>query len=435
MDSKILLVADIASTQMMLMAAERTGEGTFRVIAVEQETTPEDSVQYGIIQSASTIAAKLTEMMRKMENRLRNVDPKYKIRRVFVGFSGRSLRTVRCGATREYSSPLEISQAEMTSLLREIESRRVEGKLRYAVFTEEFVADGEYLRNPEGVVCKELTGNYLVVYGREDINLNYEKMIDRFQMYGIENCGLAPIAMANAVTTSDDRRKGCAVIDFGEALTTVAVFQDEYLRHLAVIPFGTNNVVRDLCDLGLTYKEAEKAKSKYTSLAAPERDQRLSYGGGAGTETRVVLMSDMVKVTYARVDEIMDMVIGEIENSCYSSRLEAGIIVGGDGLRINGMVDYIRDKTKMAVREASHSHQLASVSVAEYSDSRYSQLVGLLMNCGDMCVELEEEKTENHAESAQVKADERKKPKVKKIGGGFFGFVDNMFGDDKSIDE
>ena len=63
--------------------------------------------------------------------------------------------------------------------------------------------------------------------------------------------------------TEAERRSGCALVDLGADTTTVSVYSKNILRHLAVIPLGFNNIIKDIASLQMEESVAEHMLIKY----------------------------------------------------------------------------------------------------------------------------------------------------------------------------
>jgi len=57
-------------------------------------------------------------------------------------------------------------------------------------------------------------------------------------------------------------------IDFGADTTTVSVYKNNILRHLAVIPLGGSNITKDICSQQIEEEDAEELK-KNTAMLMP----------------------------------------------------------------------------------------------------------------------------------------------------------------------
>ena len=64
------------------------------------------------------------------------------------------------------------------------------------------------------------------------------------------------------------------LIDFGADTTTVSVYKNNILRHLAVIPLGGSNITKDICSQQIEEEDAEELKLKYgNAYIDPSKDE------------------------------------------------------------------------------------------------------------------------------------------------------------------
>ena len=68
--------------------------------------------------------------------------------------------------------------------------------------------------------------------------------------------------------TEPEKRSGCVFVDMGAETTSVAVYKNNLLRHLAVIPLGGANINRDIMSLQIEDDEAEELKKKLEEAGA-----------------------------------------------------------------------------------------------------------------------------------------------------------------------
>jgi cell division protein FtsA len=146
---------------------------------------------------------------------------------------------------------------------------------------------------------------------------------------------LAPLALANAVLTEAEKRSGCALVDMGADTTTVAVFYKNVLRHLAVIPLGSNNITKDIASLQMEDSDAERMKLKYASAYTDptDIDKTLQY---PIDQDREVESSKFIDIVEGRLAEIIINVREQIPNEYYD-KLLGGIILTGGGSNMKNM--------------------------------------------------------------------------------------------------
>ena len=415
---------DLGNSLITMMVADRQIDGTFNIIAIEKEETPIDSIQNGIVRKPSEIASTISKMLKQMENRLENkLGKKFEIKNFYTAVNGRSLRSVRGHVLRPFTTATEIGAAELNALRKELVDTLNTDRQIYSIFNEEYLIDGDYVRNPMGIVCREIAANYLMVMGRTDIRENLDKCINRVVIDEVYSDTLAPIAMSDALLSDDDRINGVVHLNFGAATTTVAVYQDSYLRHLAVVPFGGKHITNDLCTtLALTPNEAELVKKqKGTPIIDKAKGRQISMPVKPGVEPRKLQLEEVANVIEARLAEIVDLCMKEVERSGFMDQMKKGIVVSGATTRMADFNEFLAAQTNMEVRSGSLSHLISG----EYPDSEidYSLLVGLLVNATEISVVEKQEEIKQDIKKEEGKPI-KPKPTTKISWGNLFS---NMF--------
>jgi cell division protein FtsA len=140
---------------------------------------------------------------------------------------------------------------------------------------------------------------------------------------------LSPLALANAILTEAEKRSGCAMVDLGADTTTVAVFSKNVLRHLAVIPLGSDNITKDIASLQMEESDAEKMKLKYASAYTDNSDidDTLKY---SIDQDRQVESRKFIDIVEGPLEEIILNVREQIPTEYYG-KLLGGIILTGGG--------------------------------------------------------------------------------------------------------
>jgi cell division protein FtsA len=62
---------------------------------------------------------------------------------------------------------------------------------------------------------------------------------------------LSPLAVAKHVLSYDERQLGCMLVDLGAETTTVSIYKNDALIHIATLPFGGRNITRDIMSLNV----------------------------------------------------------------------------------------------------------------------------------------------------------------------------------------
>ena len=172
------------------------------------------------------------------------------------------------------------------------------------------------------------------------------------------------------------------LVDIGGGTTDVAVYYDNIIRHTAVIPFGGNVVTKDIKEgCAILQRHAEQLKIQYGSAfgdIAPE-DKVVSIPGISGREPKEISFKSLAYIIQSRMEEIIDAVNFEIQNSGYSDKLAAGVVITGGGAMLKHLPQLMKFKTAMDVRIGLPNEHLTGSARNEINQPMYATSVGLIM--------------------------------------------------------
>ena len=328
-EKEIIVAIEFGSSKIRGMAGCKNIDGSVQVLDVEQ-VDARNCIRKGVVYNVEKTVMCLRHIVEKMETALG-----MRLCRAFVGIGGRSLKGKINTVSRQLVTKTVISQELVDSLLKNNENTVYAGCEILEVIPQEYRVGTEATTDPVGVLGNQIEGTFLNVVARTEVR---EYIIRCVEAAGLEVAGVfvSPMALAGCVLTDTERRSGCALVDFGYGTTTVAVYKNNLLRHLAVIPLGGNNITQDLCTQQMEEDEAEDLKIKYGSaysdLNQEELAKNLLMNNGRTIEERV-----LVDIVEARGEEIIKNVGAQIKNSGYKGKLLAGIVVSGAAANIKNM--------------------------------------------------------------------------------------------------
>jgi len=193
---------------------------------------------------------------------------------------------------------------------------------------------------------------------------------------------LEPVASAKAVLSEDEMELGVAMVDMGGGTTDLLIYEDNIIRHTSVIPFGGNSITEDLSQgCGVSSRNAEQMKIQYGSCYseyAPENKTVIIPGIG-GRESREVSFKVIASIIEARVEEIIEAVMYEIENSGYQDKLRAGIVITGGASQLTNLCQFVKYKTGYDTRIASPNNSITFDSCEGVCKPSSSTAVGLII--------------------------------------------------------
>jgi cell division protein FtsA len=249
------------------------------------------------------------------------------------------------------------------------------------VLPQNFIVDNETgIKNPVGMLGRRVEANFHIVVGQITSARNIAKCINKAGL-SLNELILEPLASSVAILTEDEKEAGVTLVDIGGGTTDVAVYYDDIIRHTAVIPFGGDVVTKDIKEgCSILQRQAELLKVQYGSALGDlaREDEVVSIPGISGREPKEISLKSLAYIIQSRMEEILNAVLYEVENSGYYDRLSAGIVITGGGALLKDLPQLVKFVTGMDVRLGYPGVKLASESVEEVNNPMYSTSVGLI---------------------------------------------------------
>ena len=340
-EDRYVAAIEISSSKIIGVVGRANRNGQVDIIAVEQEKSIE-SVRYGIIQNLEETSMRIARILEKLERRP-SIAPK-KISSVFVGMSGRSLRSIPTTVRLNLPEETEISDEIIARLRKDAYSVAIDNTLeivdaeprRYRIGTLETLS-------PKGVIGNEIRADYDIVVCRPELKRNIQRVIQDKVGIGISGFVVTPLATAHLILTQEEKRLGCMLVDIGAETTTVCIFRNGALCYFATLPFGGRNITRDITSLSLLEERAEEIKITSGNAIAPENPSSLNLNG--------VKLSDVSNLVVARSEEIVANITEQILYAGLKEKdLPGGVICIGGGTKLNGMTELLSRQLGLPVK-------------------------------------------------------------------------------------
>src|SRR5690606_1313654 len=143
---------------------------------------------------------------------------------------------------------------------------------------------------------------------------------------------LEPLASSFSVLHQDEKEVGVALIDIGGGTTDIAVFEDNTIRHTAVIGIAGSKVTDDIRRGRWVRRDrAEQPKCQFgTALVGlVDGDETITFPGLGGRPEKSIGRSTLAKIIHPRMEEILEIAAIEIKRSGYARHLAAGVVLTG----------------------------------------------------------------------------------------------------------
>ena len=323
MAAKDFIVAiELGSSKVTGIAGQKNLDGSITVLSVIKEDSS-SFIRKGVVYNIDKTAQCLTSIIKKLETQL-----KTGITQVYVGVGGQSIRSVKNVISKDLPVETIVTQDMVIELMDANRNMTYQDQEILDAAVQEYKVGTQFQLDPVGIQATRLEGHFLNILERKAFYKNLNKC---FETAGINvaEMYLAPLALADSVLTEVEKRSGCALVDIGADTTTVSVYSKNILRHLAVIPLGSNNITKDIATLQMEESDAEKMKLKYGSAFTDNNDIDNELKYSIDTD-RQVESRKFIEIVEGRMEEIIENVWYQIPSEYYD-KLLGGIILTGGG--------------------------------------------------------------------------------------------------------
>ncbi|TSA39172.1 MAG: cell division protein FtsA [Porphyromonadaceae bacterium] len=366
---------DIGTTKIVALIARKTEDGKFEILGLGN--APSSGVKRGVVVHIDETVSALELAKQQAEEQ-----SGYRMGEVYVGIAGQHIKSMK-NRNSKYLDNEEITQEDVNYLHDQMARTPLEpGEEILHVIPQSYIVDSETdVSKPVGMSGRMLEANFHLVIGKVASARNISKCIERVELK-VKKMILEPLASATAVLTADEREAGVVLIDIGGGTTDVAVYYNDVVRHTAVIPFGGNVITNDIKEgCSILLRQAESLKIQFGSAMGDTAadDKVVTIPGISGRDAREISFKNLAYIIQARMEEILDAVSFEIENSGYAEKVSAGIVITGGGAMLKGLPQLIKFKTGYDVRVGYPNQFLVPESDENITQPQYATGIGLII--------------------------------------------------------
>ncbi len=314
----------------------------------------------------------------------------------------------------------------------------------------EFVVDQQTgIKVPIGMTGSRLEVDSHIISVPVTSKHNLEKCM---QMIGLKIDGIVYTgwAASHSVLTPTEKELGVMLLDFGGGTVSITTFVEDEVTYSTSIPFGGNNITRDLAaGLRLSLEDAEKVKVSANELfkkadfvqskqkKKPSEDKKVeaddeekAVDGDEEDKTDILDVSSLeiegiktisrkffTDIVRARAQEIFELVMQNVEASGHDFKLPAGIVITGGSAQIPGITAIAKDVFGAPARVGT-PRGLDGL-VEGLSTPSFAAAQGLLIYAqGDEVA---------RGDSGKMMGGARRKSTPGKSGDGIFGKIGGLF--------
>lgn len=254
------------------------------------------------------------------------------------------------------------------------------------VFAREYIIDDQKgIKKPEGLKGIRLEAKVLLLCVFSPYFINLTQAVLNSKLH-IDDIVPSPLAASDAVLTPQQKELGVALIDFGSNTTSMAVFEEGDLIHLAVFPIGSANITNDIAiGLKTEISIAESIKKQHGTCIFAKTDKEKKDQSKKKIEIFDQASSisftkkNLVDIIEPRVSEILDLIQKELKKIGRQELLPAGVVLTGGGANLPRIKDLVKQQLNLPC-EIGTVKKITGLQ----DDPSLATVAGLVLGSGDI---------------------------------------------------
>ncbi len=363
---------DIGTAKVMVVVAEVLPGGELKLAGLG--VAPSNGLKRGVVVNIDATVQSIQLALKEAE-----LMADCKITRVYTGITGSHIRGQNSTGMVIVRDNREVTPVDVARVVETAKAINIPNDQRLLlVEPQEFVIDGQDVREPVGMSGMRLDAKVHIVTGAQSAAENIIKCVRRCGLE-VDQLMLNPLASAQAVLTDDERELGVACVDVGAGTTDVAIFAGGAIRHTAVIPIAGDLITSDIAmALRTPTMDAEDIKVAHgcAKQLLADADTQVEVPGLGDRTPRLLSRQALAGVIEPRVEEIFQLVQQVIRDSGFEELLSSGVVLTGGSAVMPGMVELGEDIFLKPVRRGVPKYSRALSDMV--AQPRAATVMGLM---------------------------------------------------------
>ncbi len=368
--SRYVAGLDVGTSMVRAVVASVSNQGVLNVIGYAE--VPNSGMRRGVVANLTGPAQSIDKALGEVERM-----SGHEVNSATISINGSQILStqtegmIAVGAMEHEINENDIARVEEVAL----QGRIPANQQVLDIVPLQYVLDGQGgIKDPLGMTGSRLEMRANVV---STLAPNYDNLRKAAETVNTTAERIIPsvVAAAHAVLTERQMENGVAVVDIGAATTGVAIYEENDLQYIGVVPVGSNNITNDLAVmLAIDTEVAEEIKRRFASGSFGEAEGPVVIRW-RGKDLRFE-RDQIDDVVEARLDEILNLVHKELKKAHYDQRLPEGVVLTGGGARMRDIDKFVRMTLNTSVKIGAPSG-LTGVGEA-VQKPEYAAAVGLM---------------------------------------------------------
>ena len=370
-----IVALDIGSSNIRTVIAQVIPEGKPRIIGIGSVFS--EGMRRGVIVDLEDVSKSIKDSIERAE-KMAGVA----VRDVYVSVGGSHINSIETrGVIAVGKADGEVTEDDVERVIEASQAVSLSYNQEILhIGPQKFILDNqEGIKDPVGMNGVRLEMQGILITGFSPHLKNLSKCIYNA---GFEISGfiVAPLAAARAVLNKRQEELGVALVDVGGGTTSLAVYEERELIHLAVVPVGAGHITNDVAiGLRTSIDVAEKIKIEYGSALPSEigKQEQINLSEIDSSEEGSVSRHHVAEIIEARMEEVLIMIEKELKKINRSALLPAGAVMTGGGAKLQGIVDVAKETLKLPA-QVGFPTELSGL-IDKVDDPSFSVAVGMIL--------------------------------------------------------
>lgn len=346
--NKLISAIDIGSSKIVALVAQSRDEDNSKLHIVGAASVPSQGVRKGQIVNIEEAVSAIEEAVEAAERMAG-----FNIPSAWVSVGGSHISSQNSHGVVAVSQPQgEINADDVRRVLEAARavSLPTSSEILHVLPRTYTVDNQEGVKDPVGMTGVRLEVDTHIVVGSSPVIKNLTKCVGEV---GCDISGLvfSGLAASEAVLSPTEKELGVVLVDIGGGTMSVAIYVEGALSYSSVLQVGAINVTKDLAaGLRVSLESAEKIKIFLAAAKTKEDDvdiTSLHLPEEMKTVSSKTLSEGIIK---PRLNEMCQMIAGEIKKSGFGGLTPSGIVLCGGGASTIGITDAAKRNLSLPVR-------------------------------------------------------------------------------------
>jgi len=373
--SEILVGLDLGSSRIKAVVADVSDRELPEILGFGEAVS--EGVEAGVIVNMERASASIRSAVEAAEE-----SAEVEIGRISIALDGEHIKGIDSrGVIAVSRSAGEITRSEIDTVLDAAKTLALPvGRAIIDVLPQEFFVDGQRgIRDPIGMSGVRLGSRVHIVTASQQA---VDNVVRAVRKAGLKASGvtLKPLAAAVATLSDDEKELGVLVVNLASGTTGLVLYHGGAVRHTGAVGWGSASVTSDIAvGLRIPLSKAEQLKRECgVALVAMAGDAVVEIPSVGGRPPRESSSQVLASIIEPRVREIFELVLNELRNTEYSSRIPAGVVLTGGGARLEGIAEAAEDVFGVPARIGLPGR--VSGSFDAVTDPTYAAAIGTVLS-------------------------------------------------------